>query len=125
MLNVFRPFLKVISDLEGVLSDAVSFCISLVRSRTALAAENLFLRKQLGLFQEREKKASPTTLADRFMLSRLARFFPWRSALILASQPHSSAGIELVSATSGAGSRDRPGGHQCQSRLDSHPANGR
>jgi hypothetical protein len=25
-------------------------------SRTALAAENLFLRKQLALFQEREKK---------------------------------------------------------------------
>jgi hypothetical protein len=34
--------------------------------RTTLAAENLFLRKQLALFRKREKKAMPTTPADRF-----------------------------------------------------------
>jgi hypothetical protein len=54
-----------------------------LRSRTALAAENLFLRKQLALFKEREKKAVPTTAADRFVLSKLARFFDWRSALVI------------------------------------------
>src|SRR5436309_11946730 len=69
--------------LESVLSDAVSFCITVVRSRTALAAENLFLRKQLALFQEREKKAAPTTAADRLVLSKLARLFDWRSALVI------------------------------------------
>jgi hypothetical protein len=37
-----------------------------LRSRAALAAENLFLRKQLALFQERERRAVPTTAADRF-----------------------------------------------------------
>jgi hypothetical protein len=36
------------------------------RSRKAPAAENLFLRKQLALFQEREKRARPKTAADRF-----------------------------------------------------------
>jgi putative transposase len=41
------------------------------------------LRKQLALFQEREKKAAPTTAADRFVLSKLARFFDWRSALVI------------------------------------------
>ena len=80
---MFRQILKMIIVLESVVSDAVSFCITLIRSRTALAAENLFLRKQLALFQEREKRASPTTVADRFVLSRLARFFPWPSALII------------------------------------------
>jgi hypothetical protein len=54
-----------------------------VRSRTALAAENLFLRTQLALFQEREKKAAATISADRFVLSKLARFFDWRSALVI------------------------------------------
>ena len=49
----------------------------------ALAAENLFLRKQLALFQEREKKATRTTAADRFVLAELAHFFDWRSALVI------------------------------------------
>jgi putative transposase len=53
------------------------------RSRKALAAENLFLRKQLALFQEREKRARPTTAADRFVFSKLACFFDWRSALVI------------------------------------------
>jgi putative transposase len=60
-----------------IASDIVSFCAAMFRSRTALAAENLFLRKQLALFQEREKRARPTTAADRFIFSRLARFFSW------------------------------------------------
>jgi hypothetical protein len=41
------------------------------------------LRKQLALFQEREKKAKPTTAADRFVLSKLARWFAWRNALAI------------------------------------------
>jgi hypothetical protein len=45
-----------------IASDSVSF-LRLYRSRTALAAENLFLREQLILFQEREKRARPTTAA--------------------------------------------------------------
>jgi putative transposase len=54
-----------------------------LRSRAALAAENLSLRKQRALFQEREKKAAPTTAADRFVFSKLARLFNWRSALVI------------------------------------------
>ena len=46
-------------------------------------AENMFLRKQLALYQERRKKAVPTKAADRFVLSKLARFFDWRSPLVI------------------------------------------
>ena len=46
-------------------------------------AENLFLRKQLTLFREREKRALATTPADRFVFSKLARWFDWRSALVI------------------------------------------
>jgi hypothetical protein len=38
-------------------SDFFRFCAALFRSRTALAAENLFLRKQLVLFQERGEES--------------------------------------------------------------------
>jgi hypothetical protein len=49
----------------------------------ALTAENLFLRKQLALFLEREKKAMPTMPADRVVFAKLARWFDWRSALVI------------------------------------------
>jgi transposase InsO family protein len=74
---------KLIIALQIVISDSRGFCTALFRSRTALAAENLFLRKQLALFQERDKRARPTTAADRFVFSKLARFFDWRSALVI------------------------------------------
>ena len=72
MLSILRQLSKLTVTLQILISDWVNFCAAGLRSRTALAAENLFLRKQLALFQEREKKTAPTTAADRFVLSRLA-----------------------------------------------------
>ena len=83
MVSIFRQLLTLSVTLEIRVSDCVNFCAAGLRSRTALAAENLFLRKQLALFQEREKRAAPTRAADRFVLSKLARFFDWRSALLI------------------------------------------
>jgi len=60
-------------------TSALLFCVA----GPTLAAENLFLREQLALFEEREKKGASTTAADRFVLSKLARFFDWRSALLI------------------------------------------
>ena len=83
MLSVIWHISRLTIGFEVVISDCLSFCAALFRSRTALVAENLFLRKQLALFQEREKRAKPTTAADRFVFSKLARFFDWRSALVI------------------------------------------
>ena len=80
---MFWQISRLTIGFEIVISDCLSFCAAFFRSRTALAAENLFLRKQLALFQEREKRAKPTTAADRFVFSKLARFFDWRSALVI------------------------------------------
>jgi putative transposase len=52
-------------------------------SRAALIAENLFLRKQLALFQERKAKPRRTTVAIRAIMVALGRFFDWRDALVL------------------------------------------
>lgn len=52
-------------------------------SRTALIAENLFLRKQLALFRERQLKPRRATPALRLTLIALSRFFNWREALVI------------------------------------------
>jgi hypothetical protein len=44
-------------------------------SRAALIAENLFLRKQLAMFQERKKTPRPASRAARLAMISLARFF--------------------------------------------------
>ena len=83
MLKVFTPLPTLVRNLRTIVSDGLSFFASVWRGRRALAAENLFLRKQLALFREREKKAMPTTPADRFVFCKLTRWFDWRSALLI------------------------------------------
>ena len=50
-------------------------------SRTHLAAENLFLRKQLALYQERRVKPRRPDPATRITLVLLSRWLDWRSML--------------------------------------------
>jgi putative transposase len=52
-----------------------------LRPSPALAAENLFLRKQLALYRERHVKPQRATDATRLSLVWLARWFDWRQAL--------------------------------------------
>lgn len=83
-MSIFRQLLKLSITLQILISDCANLCAAGLGDRTALAAEKLFLHKQLALFKEREKKAVPTTAGDRFVLSKLAGFFDWRSALVSA-----------------------------------------
>ena len=83
MLKVFTRLARMVRNLRTILSDGLSLFAAVSRRRMAVAAENLFLRKQLALFREREKKAMHTTPADRFVFSKLARWFDWRSALMI------------------------------------------
>ena len=66
-----------------IFADVVTFLILCFRSPAALAAENLFLRKQLGLYVERKIKPGRATNCMRFTLAQLSRFFDWRSALTI------------------------------------------
>ena len=79
MFKVFTRPSRMVRNLRTIVSDGLSFFASVWRRRTALAAENLFLRKQLALFRERMH----TTPADRFVFSKLARWFDWRRALMI------------------------------------------
>src|SRR5215472_7893912 len=80
MLSRFRGR-ELLRGVFGVFLDALTFFFLILRSPPALAAENLFLRKQLGLYVERKKKPHRATDSVRFTLAHLARFFEWRDAL--------------------------------------------
>jgi transposase InsO family protein len=54
-----------------------------MRSRAQLAAENLFLRKQLALYQERCAKPRRADDATRVVLAGLSRFPEWRQLLVI------------------------------------------
>jgi hypothetical protein len=70
MFNSFSRLSSFVRNLRTIVSDGLSFFAGVWRHHTALAAENLFLRKQLAPFREREKKSMPTTPADRFVFSQ-------------------------------------------------------
>jgi hypothetical protein len=65
------------------LGDFARFVLSHLRSPTALAAENLFLRKQLAFYRERKRKPKRTNHATRFTMALLSRLFEWRQALVV------------------------------------------
>src|ERR687891_1321998 len=64
-----------------VLLDLGRLLAVVIGSRRALAAENLFLRKQLALFQERKVKPRRATDSTRWMMATLSRMFQWRDVL--------------------------------------------
>jgi hypothetical protein len=72
-----------VSTLGVLLVDAAHLLRLLLRSRMVLEAENLFLRKQLALYQERHVKPQRATDATRLALVWLARGFDWRQALAM------------------------------------------
>jgi len=64
-----------------IVGDLVHFLFLGMRSRTSLAAENLFLRKQLAFYQERKVKPRRADNPTRLTLVLLSRWFNWRDAL--------------------------------------------
>ena len=74
------------SMIRRLLFDLLTLAGFAVRSRTQLAAENLFLRKQLALYQERGVKPRRPDPATRVVLVLLSRLLDWR-ALLTVVQP--------------------------------------
>src|SRR5262245_35164533 len=72
---------NLLRTIRGVALDLLSLSPSLVRSRAYLSAENLFLRKQLALYVERQAKPRRADDATRITLVALSRFLEWRQLL--------------------------------------------
>jgi hypothetical protein len=74
--HLFQTILAVTRALAALASSAM-------RSRAQLAAENLFLRKQVALYQEHKVKARRVDDATRIILAGLSRFLAWRQLLVI------------------------------------------
>jgi putative transposase len=73
----------LIKIVVQLITDVARFVILQFRPTRSVQAENLFLRRQLGLFKERGIKPRRVDAATRISLAVLARFFEWRDALIV------------------------------------------
>src|SRR6266568_2947120 len=82
-MSSLSPFSNLMSGVFGVLIDILTLLRLIFRSPGALAAENLFLRKQLGLYVERKQKPRRASNTMRFTMAQLSRFFEWRDALTI------------------------------------------
>ena len=79
---LYDAFWHASLTLYHISLDSIRFMGSLLRPKSALAAENLFLRKQLALYQEREVRPRRATDATRLTMVLTARLFDWKEALI-------------------------------------------
>src|SRR5438093_3518173 len=79
--HLLRTLLQLTSTLLPLLYDGLRFLRLCLRPSPTLAAETLFLRKQLAMYQERNVKPKRTTSATRIVLIWLSRWFDWRQVL--------------------------------------------
>jgi hypothetical protein len=80
--SVFRAVAHCFRTLSLVVIDLVRLAFLAAHSHSALAAENLFLRKQLALFQERKVKPRRADDSARWTMATLSRMFPWGNSLM-------------------------------------------
>src|SRR5262245_14640745 len=77
----FRHFLQLATILLMLVLDTLRFLGLCVHPSSTLAAENLFSRKQLALYQDRHVRPRRTTDVTRIAMIWLGRWFDWRQAL--------------------------------------------
>lgn len=76
----------ILTRLSSVLElfiDLLGFVKAAVRSQSSLVAENLFLRKQLAFYEEREVRPRRLTDAARLSFVLWSRWSHWKDALII------------------------------------------
>jgi len=74
----------VLLEVAGqLLADALRFAIVALRPTRIVAAENLFLRRQLAMYVERGVKPRRPDVATRVSLALLSRLFDWPISLVV------------------------------------------
>jgi transposase InsO family protein len=76
-------FIRLLSILIGFLAEAFRLGLGLIRPKTSLVAENLFLRKQLAFYGERNVTPRRLTDSARLALLLWSRWFDWTNALVV------------------------------------------
>src|SRR2546430_585461 len=100
--SLIRPVIPLACTLFSLLHDVSRFLCLCLRPSPALAAENLFLRKQLALYQEHHVTPGRVTHATRVVLVWLSQWFNWPSALVVVNRQHFSGGGAKGATCSGA-----------------------
>jgi putative transposase len=75
--------MEAVKTIITLLGDLTTFFWLALRRQSTLAAENLFLRKQLAMFQERKAKPHRPDTPLQITLVLLSRLFNWRDALVV------------------------------------------
>ena len=80
---MIKPVRHLLQTILVVTQHLATLAPSAMRSRVQLAAENLFLRKQLALYRERTVKPRRADDATRIVLVGLSRCLAWRELLVI------------------------------------------
>jgi len=75
--------LRLFSITVGFLEESLRLARRLFRPKVSLIAENLFLRKQLAFYQERNVRPQRLSDSARVLLLLWSRWFDWRNALVI------------------------------------------
>lgn len=78
-----KAFIHCARTTNRVLFDLFELLRLATKTRSALVAENLFLRKQLAMFQERNIRPHRADDSARWLMACLGRLFDWRGALVV------------------------------------------
>jgi hypothetical protein len=81
--KLFCLGVQVTQAMMGFAAQVMNRCRLPLRSRMALAAETLFLRKQLALYQARNGPSHRAIHATRLILVWLSYWFDWQPALTI------------------------------------------
>jgi hypothetical protein len=88
MADLSRAFIACgafVSTCVRLAMDCVRFLALTLRPTAVVAAENLYLRKQLAFYQERNVKPRRADDATRVAMVVLGRCFDWRNALVIVT----------------------------------------
>ena len=81
--NAKRSLDSLLILITDLVTDGLLFVRLLFRSRTALSAEVLFLRKQLAFYQERQVQPRRLNDSARFSLLLWSHLCNWKEALVI------------------------------------------
>ena len=82
-LTLCRNLCSAFSTMSELLRDGLQFFRTISHSRTALAAEILFLRKQVAYYQDHQIRPRRLRDASRLCLLFWSRLFDWPAALVI------------------------------------------
>src|SRR5579859_7090235 len=81
-MSPFQAFFRLLYICQDLLREALRFLRLMASSKASLAAEVLFLRKQLAFYQERNITPRRFNDSARLSMLRLAKLFDWKKALV-------------------------------------------